>query len=322
MGTTEQQRDPLLHGLHGLTAATIRKRIERRLDELVPSAPDSPQRLHEAMRYSLLAGGKRVRPIVTLMVTDHLGGQVDLALDPACAIEMVHTASLILDDLPCMDDARLRRGRPANHLVFGENTAVLAALALLNEAYAVLARSPQLAPELRLTLVEQLTRAIGSDGLIGGQERDLNEGDCGQDPAALERIHDQKTAALFVICVELGARIAGVDDDGRLEPLRSFGRNLGLAFQILDDLLDASGDESAAGKDVGKDESKHTFVTCMGPERARLRANRFVEAAAQALAPLAPASEPLVELTFSLIDSISPAVRAGGAASSAPPPGR
>lgn len=285
--------------------ADIRWRIEQRLDALVPGCSDSPHLLRQAMRYSLLARGKRIRPVVTVMAATHLGGEESLALDPACAIEMVHTASLILDDLPCMDDATLRRGQPANHLVFGVDTAVLAAMALLNGAYSVISDAQGLSAELRLRLIQLLANAVGNEGIIAGQMRDLKETLCWQDCAGLDRLHGQKTGALFLAAAETGARLAGLAED-RLEPIREFGLKLGLAFQTLDDLLDTSGTISETGKDVGQDGGKASFVAFLGERHARLKVNRLIEAAVAALAPLAPASQPLAELAYSLSASICP----------------
>lgn len=277
----------------------IRWRIEHRLDALVPDCVDSPHQLQQAMRYSLLAGGKRIRPVITMVAAENLGGHEKLALDPACAIEMVHTASLILDDLPCMDDALLRRGQPANHRVFGVDTAILAAMALLNRAYAVISNARSVSHELRLKLIDRLATAVGGDGIIAGQMKDLNQDICWRDCQRLEELHEQKTGALFVAAAEAGALLAGVAEH-RLGPIREFALNLGVAFQTLDDLLDASGTVSASGKDVGKDGSKATFVSFLGERRARLKVHRLIGAAVDALAPFAPASAPLAQLAYSL----------------------
>lgn len=298
METTSEQADFRLTRLE-TEMANRRRRIERRLGALVADCAESPHQLQQAMRYSLLAGGKRIRPVVTLMAAGHLGGQEHVALDPACAIEMVHTASLILDDLPCMDDATLRRGQPANHRVFGVDTAILAAMALLNRAYAVIGNVHGISHELRLKLIDLLANAVGSEGIIGGQMRDLNENLHWHDSESLERLHGQKTGALFVASAETGARLAGIPEQ-RLEPIRDFALNLGLAFQTLDDLLDTSSMASATGKDVGKDRGKATFVSFLGESRARLKVSRLIEAAVNALGPFAPASEPLAQLAYSL----------------------
>ncbi len=220
----------------------IRSRVDQRLGELIAPETAPPQRLHSAIRHSVLAPGKRVRPAVALMATTHLGGDEDIALDPACAIEMVHTASLILDDLPSMDDATMRRGRPANHTVFGEDTATLAAFALLNRAYEVVAGTENASESQRVEMVKVLAASIGCDGLIAGQESDLHTG-TDQQCTHLLRMHEQKTGALFIAAAVIGARLAGLGGD-ELESVRSFARNFGLAFQVRDDLLDATGTQA------------------------------------------------------------------------------
>lgn len=276
----------------------VRASVEQRLAQLVPDAELAPRRLNAAVRYSLLAPGKRIRPVVTVLTARHLGGDADLALDPACAIEMVHTASLILDDMPAMDDATLRRGLRANHLVHGEDIALLAAMALLNGAYGVIGSAPGLSAELRVDLVNLLSSAVGHDGIIGGQESDLHTDWHRQDEHGLREMHLQKTGALFIAAAEAGARLAGLTDRG-VDAVRRFARHLGLAFQTLDDLLDASVGEREAGKDVGQDTGKPTFVAYMGKDRARAMADQLLADAAAELAPLGAAAEPLAELAFS-----------------------
>jgi geranylgeranyl diphosphate synthase type II len=261
-------------------AAMVRERIDRRLEQLVPREALHPQQLHRAMRYSLLAPGKRIRPLITVLAATHLGGSEDAALAPACAIEMVHTASLILDDLPAMDDARLRRGRPANHVEFGEDTALLAGVALLNLAFGVVADAPGLDDTTRLAIVRLLSESVGSNGIIAGQLSDLGgEGESGT-TGDVELMHHQKTGSLFVAAAETGARVAGID----------------------------AGTEALAGKDVGQDAGKATFVSLMGAERARSKARDLVRSAAGALEPLGPSAKPLVDLAFSLLRTVETAV--------------
>jgi geranylgeranyl diphosphate synthase type II len=259
------------------------------------------------MRYSLLGSGKRIRPILTVMVATQLGSREESAIDPACAIEMVHTASLILDDLPLMDDARLRRGQPANHIVFGENTALLAAMALLSGAYNVMGSAPGLTSRLRLRLVLLLSDAIGSSGLIGGQMLDLEDWP-GRDAGSLEKTNMLKTAVLFVAGAETGARIAGVPERD-VEAVRDFARDLGLAFQVFDDLLDVSHTEVEAGKTVDQDAQKATLVSLMGADRARAWANRLLDSAVEDLAPLGSRRDPLVALAQSVIPGVSVAMK-------------
>ncbi len=280
----------------------IKAKLEERLQQLVPSELESPERLHKAMRYSLLSSGKRIRPVFTVITALHLGAEEVRVMDIACAIEMVHTASLILDDLPCMDNATLRRGQPANHCAFGEATAILAALALLNRAYGVISEVRDLSVSIRLELVHLLSHALGSDGAIAGQVYDLHPDWQESDVHSLERIHGQKTGALFVASGEAGARVAGLTGT-QLDPIRAYALNFGLAFQILDDLLDASSTDVAVGKDIGKDVFKATYVSVEGAETARAHVSRCIDAAVAALLPLGPKATPLAQFAQSLLKS-------------------
>ncbi|UCF66985.1 MAG: polyprenyl synthetase family protein, partial [Acidobacteriota bacterium] len=249
--------------------AKTRALIERRLDQLVPSETCEPQALHRAMRYSLLAGGKRLRPLMTVLTAVNFGARIEAALDPACAIEMIHTASLILDDMPCMDDAATRRGRPANHRAFGESTAALASTALLARSFGVIAETESLDDTVRRDLVALLSTAVGSDGMIAGQYLDLHPaGRNGRTDRSVLQMYIQKTGALFVAAVETGARIARIDEIG-LDAVRRYAINFGLAFQIFDDLLDRFGSAGEIGKDTSRDIGKRTAVSCLGPDRAR-----------------------------------------------------
>ena len=277
----------------------VRYRIEKRIGELIPTIDDHPEALHRAMRYSLLAGGKRIRPMLTIRVAVDFGASVEAALDAACAIEMVHTASLILDDLPCMDDAILRRGRAANHRLFGEDTAILAATALLNRAFGVLAECEQLEASTRLDLIRLLSQAVGSEGIIAGQFLDLHSSWRKRtDVSGLTQMYAQKTGALFVASVEAGARIAGVDD-AWLRAVRQYAFNLGLAFQILDDLLDVGCSAEETGKDAGQDDHKTTLVSRLGADEAQLEVRRYMDSAALALEPLGESGAPLIDLARS-----------------------
>lgn len=248
----------------------LRAAVNRRLDGLVPDGGARPQRVNDAVRYSLLAPGKRIRPLLTLFAALEFGAGIGEALDVACATEMVHTASLILDDMPCMDDARLRRGQETVHVRFGESTAMLAAVALLNQAFATVARTASLPAETRLALVERLAAAIGFDGLVAGQDRDLNERSGGATMARIERLNHQKTSVLFEAALEIGARVARAGDV-RIGELRQVAAHLGLAYQIADDLFDGGGTGAPASKDLGQDRGKPTVVSLLGHERARER---------------------------------------------------
>jgi geranylgeranyl diphosphate synthase type II len=258
-------------------------RVDAALDAALPPAADEPAVLHEALRYTLLLPAKRIRGVLVLAAAELLRGDEDAVVPLACSVEMVHAASLILDDLPSMDNATLRRGRPALHRVVGEANAVLAAVGLLNLAYATLAQSP-LKERARVDAAACLTRAIGDRGLVAGQVVDLASTGARLDLDALEYVHSHKTGALFIAAAELGAIGAGAR--GRdLAALSRYAKNLGLAFQITDDLLDYSGDPATTGKDAGLDRDKTTFVNLCGIEGARRLVDELIEASIAALGP-------------------------------------
>jgi geranylgeranyl diphosphate synthase type II len=275
--------------------AALAARVDRRLPELLPPAEQRPEPVHRAMHYALTGAGKRVRPALTLAVAELFGARPDAVLDLACAVEMVHACSLVLDDLPSMDDATLRRGRPTVHLAFGESVALLAALALLNRAYSLVAESAhRLAPKRYSSedMVHHLAAAIGSEGLIGGQALDLLARPESLDLELLEFIHSHKTGALFMAAGELGAMAA----DARrrdLEIIARYAKNLGLAFQISDDLLDVLGTAGTTGKDVHQDEAKVTFVKLLGVAGAQSLAAELLGFAVDSLAPLGRKADPL-----------------------------
>ncbi len=264
--------------------AGIRNKIERRLTEIAPSVSGTAPRLKRSIRYSLLDGGKRLRPLITVLTTEALGGRAADAIDAACAIEMVHSASLVIDDLPCMDDATQRRGKPANHIAHGEDIAILGAISLISDAFGLIARDRHLPPDVKADLVSSLSKAIGVDGLCAGQERDLRDITEHSDAESLAQLQYQKTGALFVACLEAGARIAGLPQDS-LAPLQAFGTHMGLAFQILDDLLDAVGQSAATGKDHRADLGKQTYAAIMSLDEAEAQASRELSCALEALEP-------------------------------------
>ena len=273
-------------------------RVNRRLSELLPPATARPEPVHQAMHYALTGAGKRVRPVLTLAVADLFGCRSEPVLDLACAVEMVHACSLVLDDLPAMDDAALRRGRPTVHRVFGESVALLAALALLNRAYALVAEAATRLALRRYTtedVVHHLAAAIGSDGLIGGQALDLLAKPEEMNLDILEYIHSHKTGALFMAAGELGAMAAEARRRD-LEVIARFAKNLGLAFQISDDLLDVLGTPEETGKDVGKDAGKVTFVKLLGVPGAQALADELLGFAVDSLAPLGRKADPLRDL--------------------------
>jgi geranylgeranyl diphosphate synthase type II len=267
--------------------------------ELARRVPDAGTPVQRSMAYTLLAPSKRVRPVLTLLCAELCGGRQDRALPVAAAIEMVHAASLILDDLPSMDDAPLRRGRPSNHKAFGEAIAILAAFALLNDAYGTIARACD--PSLAARLTALLSESVGIDGLVGGQADDLLATDQQIDFEMLERIHRGKTGALFVAAATAGAHTAGAPVDA-VAALGAYAKNLGLAFQIIDDLLDVEGDPAQTGKAVRSDARKTTFVSFSGVEGARMLARELCDTADRALQPFGRRADRLRELSAFVAD--------------------
>jgi geranylgeranyl diphosphate synthase, type II len=273
-----------------------RLRVESALRSVAEPAARTPL-LSAAIKDSLFAPAKRLRPILTLLVAELLRGDPEVVLPAACAVEMVHTASLILDDLPSMDDARVRRGRPTCHVAHGEATAILAAFALMNRAFGLLAEGWSAGPEAaaRAAIAQDLAQAIGLDGVIAGQHADLAMAGRSLDFATLEFIHSRKTGALFTAAADLGAGAARAQP-GERTAIVAYAKNLGLAFQIVDDVIDAAGDASEAGKDVGQDRGKTTFVSFAGIEGARQLALELVETSERALRPFGMRAQPLRDL--------------------------
>ncbi|HEX4000669.1 MAG TPA: farnesyl diphosphate synthase [Pirellulales bacterium] len=291
--------------------AESRRRIDAALDQYSRFDAGCPERLGEAIRYCLLAPGKRLRPTLVLWAAEACGCSVEAALPAACAVEMVHTYSLVHDDLPAMDDDDLRRGRATCHKVYGEANAILVGDALQALAFEVLAAGIRPA-EKAVACIATLAHAAGATALVGGQaddlarqtaENDLPPRDRPQrdrpslDLAALESIHERKTGAMFHASLRLGGLIAAADPR-RQAALEAFGRKLGLAFQIIDDLLDVEGEEAAVGKRLGKDSNrgKLTFPAVLGLDESRRYARQTIDEAVAALAPLAPADERLASM--------------------------
>jgi geranylgeranyl diphosphate synthase type II len=249
------------------------------------------------VRYSALGGGKRLRPALAFAAAEGCGCDRALALPVAAAVEMIHTYSLIHDDLPAMDDDDLRRGRPTSHKVFGEALAILAGDALLTQAFEVLAAAAAIAPARRVEIVREIAAAGGPAGLVGGQVADL-EGE-GRDLTLpdLEFIHARKTGALILASVRAGALAAG-GDAGQIAALSEYARRVGLGFQIVDDLLDVEGDPAATGKGTGRDSShrKATFPAVFGVEASRQRAAELVDEAVAALGAFGAEADPLRSL--------------------------
>ena len=265
--------------------------VTTELTQLLPSG-DSP--VERSMAYTALAPSKQVRAVVVLLCAELCRGDSARAVPAAAAIELVHAASLVLDDLPSMDDAPLRRGRRSNHLEFGEATAILAAFGLLNLAYGALARSYD--PPLASRMASLVSDAIGPEGLIGGQELDLRATDREITFEMLERVHRGKTGALFVAAATCGALTAGAAAEP-IAALAAYAKNLGLAFQIVDDLLDVTGKTADTGKAVRADARKTTFVSFSGVDGARQLAQELCETANRALAPFGSKADNLRELS-------------------------
>ncbi len=267
------------------------QRVDRELQRLVPA---DGSRVQQSMAYTVHAPSKRVRAVLTLLCAELCGGSASRAASAAAAIELVHASSLILDDLPSMDDAPLRRGKASNHVEFGESIAILSAVGLLNLAYGALSRSYDAA--LSSALSALLSEAVGIEGLIGGQAEDLLATDQTVSFETLERIHRGKTGALFVASATAGALTAGAGPDQR-QWLGAFAKNLGLAFQIIDDLLDVEGNPEETGKAVRADVKKTTFVSFSGVAGARQLATELCQTADRALTPFGKRADRLRALS-------------------------
>jgi len=288
-----------LDGLEYVAASA--RRVERLLDELMPPEDASPVLIHRAMRYSVFAGGKRFRPAVVFAACEAVGGDAAAAETAACAVELVHTYSLIHDDLPCMDDDDYRRGKPSSHRVFGEAVAVLAGDALLSLAFELLARPPEthlrrdsVPVGRRLEAVRMLAEASGAAGMVGGQVMDLENEGGPAGPREVSLAHRRKTGSLLAACAGIGGLLGG-GDDAQVRSLARFGERLGLAFQIADDLLDAD-------RDSGRGDRKATFVSALGVEGARKAARAMARAAASEASRFGPAGEALKALASTAVE--------------------
>jgi len=277
--------------------ARSKDRVEAVIDRVVPPVSHRPGNLHEAMRYSLMAGGKRLRPALCYAAFDDCGGMGDAADFGAVALEMVHTFSLIHDDLPCMDDDDFRRGMPTCHKKFGEAMAVLAGDALSILAFQVLARAGS------AEAIELLACSLGSDGMLGGQVVDIESE--GHPPVleTVEYIHIHKTSALIEASLELGALLAGADADRR-SLYREYGRCIGLAFQIVDDILDIEASTETLGKDAGSDAAnqKATWPAVVGLERSKKEAKDLVDRAVELCGRMGPRGPVLAELARFIVE--------------------
>jgi geranylgeranyl diphosphate synthase type II len=267
--------------------ASLHKQVDRALDRWLPAEKTRPATLHRAMRYAVFAGGKRLRPILCLAAAEACGGKISNALPAACAVECVHTYSLIHDDLPCMDDDDLRRGRPTTHKVFGEAVAVLAGDALATIAFEILAKTKETPRHAMREFFLELSRAAGSSFLVGGQVADMEAEKRQATPAELLFIHRGKTAAMIVASLRLGAMSANATPS-QVKALGVFGENLGLAFQVIDDILDITQTSEQLGKSAGKDAAagKATYPAVFGLEKSRREAARLTKISLDALKPL------------------------------------
>ncbi len=280
--------------------------VDSALDRYLPGTETLPSRLHEAIRYSVFAGGKRIRPILMLAACEAVGGEIKNLLPAACAIEMVHSYSLIHDDLPAMDDDDFRRGNLTNHKVYGEATAILAGDGLLTEAFILLSNKDvwgDVPVEKAREAINIIAKSSGSRGMVGGQVVDMEAEKTPIDLPTLEYIHTHKTGALILAAVEVGALLGGASVEQR-RALCRYGAAAGLAFQVADDILDIVADQSQLGKDVGSDQQrgKATYPALLGLTGARQHADELRKRALSALDIFSVSAQPLREIANYIID--------------------
>lgn len=285
--------------------AERRRWVDEALDSYLPKPDEPPANLHAAIRYSLFIGGKRLRPLLSLAGSEVAGAAPRIALPLACALECIHTFSLIHDDLPAIDNDDLRRGHPTNHKVYGEAVAILAGDALLTLAFELIQECRKYAPaEAVLDVIALVSAASGTRGMVGGQVTDIEcEGRSDLDIGTVESIHARKTGALLSASLLAGARLAGASAD-LLGALREYGHHMGLAFQITDDLLDLQGDASRIGKPVGSDlkHDKATYPKLLGIAKSQALAQAASDSAIEALAGLGAEAEPLRALAHYMVE--------------------
>ncbi len=276
--------------------------VEEALEGALPQQDGPETRVVEAMRYSLFAGGKRLRPILCLAASEAVGGDLKAAMPAGCALEMIHTYSLIHDDLPAMDDDDLRRGKPTNHKVFGEAIAILAGDGLLTEAFVLLSDYNSLLPERAVQVIGVIAEAASYRGMVGGQVVDILSQNKRADLETVQQMHSRKTAALIAAATESGA-LTGKGSEAQVAALARYGRAIGLAFQIADDILDIEGDTELLGKTTGADEArgKVTYPAAVGLERSRQTANEMVNDALAALEGFDDRANPLRSLANYII---------------------
>jgi geranylgeranyl diphosphate synthase type II len=279
--------------------AERRASVDGAPDRWLPPATEPPSTIHEAMRYSVFAGGKRLRPLLALFGCEAVGGTPDDAMPGAVALELIHTYSLVHDDLPAMDDDDFRRGRPTCHKVYGEAIGILAGDALLTHAFQVLAdqTAAGVPASRRLRIIAEIAAAAGSVGMVGGQTMDIQAEGKTLDPATLLTLHSKKTGALLRVSLRVGG-LAGGADEAALAQLTRYGERLGLAFQIVDDILDIEGNSAEMGKTAGSDLRKHkaTYPAVFGLEASRREVARLIGEAREAVRPLGAPGAELVAL--------------------------
>jgi geranylgeranyl diphosphate synthase type II len=273
------------------------KIVEEALEQYLPGEDNIPADIYKAVRYSVFNGGKRIRPILCLAAAEAVGGDLGPAIPVACALELIHSYSLIHDDLPAMDNDDFRRGKPACHKIFGENVAILAGDALLTEAFVLLSHveKVRLSAERRLAVIQEIAQAAGISGMVGGQALDVLSGKSVSDENTLYEIHRRKTGALIVAAVKSGAIIFNARKD-KIQALAEYGINLGLAFQIADDILNVEGDRELMGKETGSDAAhdKLTYPSLLGLDLAKEKLAKYIDAAEASLSGFDERARPLL----------------------------
>jgi geranylgeranyl diphosphate synthase type II len=291
-----------MEGDDGFLKAYLQDRqkiVEEALEHYLP-ADDIPAKIYEAVHYSVFNGGKRIRPILCLAAAEAVGGDLASAMPVACALELIHAYSLIHDDLPAMDNDDFRRGKPTCHKVFGEDMAILAGDALLTEAFVLLSRAEKVrlsgfSAERRLAVIQEIAYAAGISGMVGGQALDMLSGKSGADENTLREIHRRKTGALIVAAVKSGAVIFNAGKD-KIQALAEYGINVGLAFQIADDILNVEGDRELMGKNTGSDAARNklTYPSLLGMELAKEKLAKYIDAAVASLSNFDERAMPLI----------------------------
>ena len=273
------------------------KIVEEALEHYLPGEDNIPTDIYKAVRYSVFNGGKRIRPIFCLAAAEAVGGDLGPAIPVACALELIHSYSLIHDDLPAMDDDDFRRGKPTCHKVFGEDIAILAGDALLTEAFVLLSRAEKvrLSAERRLAVIQEISKAAGIGGMVGGQALDVLSGKSEPNENTLREIHRRKTGALIVAAVKSGAIIFNAPKD-KIQALAEYGINVGLAFQIADDILNVEGDSELMGKETGSDaaHNKLTYPSLLGMGKAKEKLAKYINAAIASLSGFDERARPLL----------------------------